>query len=168
MNPTDKRRWPRADFEMPVMYCLGNKEPFYAATTRNNSVDGLHFVGDAAMQDGESCHILIEKDLETLSCPPDFKLCNATVKWCSPLPSGARPAFAIGVQLDGWCRSLDSSEIQRIFYPCDACGETIISCDICKIDGPIYLCSKCHDRLKETPNGPLKESYLRCLCGNVI
>ena len=129
----------------------------------------MYFVGDNAIDDGDACQILIEKNSEALSCPPDFKLCYATVKRCAPLPTTSKlAAFGIGVQLDGWCRSLESSEIQKIFFRCDACEDEIISCDIRKIDGPLFLCPNCHRRLQEIPDGPLKESYLRCLLGNVI
>jgi hypothetical protein len=153
---------------MSVMYGSGSKEPFYSATIHNSSIDGLYLVGDNAIDDGNACRIIIEKSSEALSCPPDFKLCHATVKRCIPLPRTPQPAFGIGVQLDGWCRSLENAEIQKIFFHCDACEEEIISCDICKIDGPLFLCPKCHRRLQEIPDGPLKESFLRCLLGNVI
>lgn len=170
MNPTDRRRWPRTTCEMPVMYCLGPKEQFYPATLHNSSIDGLYFVGNDAIDDGDGCQILIEKNLEALSCPPDFKLCYATVKRCSPLVEAIEGSrrFGIGVQLDGWCRSLESSEIQKIFCRCDACEDEVVSCDIRKIDGPLFLCPNCHRRLQAIPDGPLKESYLRCLLGNVI
>jgi hypothetical protein len=168
MNPTDRRRWPRTTCEMPVMYGLGSKEQFYPATLHNSSIDGMYFVGNNAIDDGDGCQILIEKNSEALSCPPDFKLCYATVKRCALLPTTSHSAFGIGVQLDGWCRSLESAEIQKILCRCDACEEEVISCDICKIDGPLFLCPNCHRRLQEIPDGPLKESYLRCLLGNVI
>ena len=51
---------------------------------------------------------------------------------------------------------------------CDACEDEIISCDVRKMDGPLFLCPNCYRRLQEIPDGPLKESYLRCLLGNVI
>jgi hypothetical protein len=168
MNPTDRRRWPRTACDMSVMYGLGCKEQFYSATIHNSSIDGLYLVGDKAIDDGDACRIIIEKSSEALSCPPDFKLCYATVRRCTPLPRTSQPVFGMGVQLDGWCRSLESSEIQKIFFHCDACEEKIISCDICKIDGPLFLCSNCYRRLQEIPDGPLKESFLRCLLGNVI
>jgi hypothetical protein len=168
MNPTDRRRWPRTTCEMPVMYCIGRKEQFYPATIHNSSIDGLYFVGNNAIEDGNACRVLIEKNAEALSCPSDLKLCSATVKRCTLLPTTPQPAFGIGVQLDGWCRSMESSEIQKIFCRCDACEAEIISCDIRKMDGPLFLCPNCHRRLQEIPDGPLKESYLRCLLGNVI
>ena len=80
MNPTDRRTWPRTTCQMPVMYGLGSKEQFYPATLHNSSIDGLYFVGNNAIGDGDGCQILIEKNSEALSCPPDFKLCYATVK----------------------------------------------------------------------------------------
>ena len=170
MNPPNRRRWPRSASETSIMYYLDRKEPFYSATIRNSSIDGLYFVGDNALKGGAACHIVFEKSSAAVNCPPDFKLCYATVKWCSPVAEAIEDSrkFGIGVQLDGWCRSLDGSEIQKIFYRCDACEDEIISCDVCKIDGPIFLCSKCYRRLQEIPDGPLKESYLRCLLGNVI
>ena len=152
------------------MYGLGSSEQFYPGILYNSSIDGLYIVGSSAIDDGGGCQILIEKNLEALICPPDFKLCFATVKRCSPVAEaieGLRK-FGIGVQLDGWCRSLESSEIEKIICLCDACEEEVISCDIRKIDGPLFLCPNCHRRLQEIPDGPLKESYLRCLLGNVI
>jgi hypothetical protein len=168
MNLIDRRRWPRTVCDMSVMYGLGRKEPFYSATIHNSSIDGLYLVGDKAIDDGDACRIIIEKSSEALSCPPDFKLCYATVKRCSPVAEAIEGRFGIGVQLDGWCRSLESHEIQKIFFHCDACEAKIISSDICKADGPLFLCSNCYRRLQEIPDGPLKESYLRCLLGNVI
>jgi hypothetical protein len=170
MSPSNRRTWPRSASETSIMYYLDRKEPLYSAIIRNSSIDGLYFVGDNALNDGAACHIVFEKSAAAVSCPPDFKLCYATVKWCSPVAEsieGLRQ-FGIGVQLDGWCRSLDSSEIQKIFYRCDVCENEVISCDVCKIDGPLFLCSKCYRRLQEIPDGPLKESYLRCLLGNII
>ena len=169
MNLTDRRRWPRTTCDMSVMYGLGHKEPFYSATIHNSSIDGLYLVGDKAIDDGDTCRIIIEKSSEALSCPPEFKLCYATVKRCSLVAEAIEGRlFGIGVQLDGWCRSLESPEINKIFFHCDACEDEIISCDIRKIDGPLFLCPNCHRRLQEIPDGPLKESFLRCLLGNVI
>ena len=116
MNPTDRRRWPRTACEMSVLYCLDRKEQFYTATIHNSSIDGLYLVGDNAIDDGDACQILIEKSSEALSCPPDFKLCYATVKRCSPVAEAIEGKFGIGVQLDGWCRSLESSELHKIFF----------------------------------------------------
>jgi hypothetical protein len=72
MSPPDRRRWFRADCEIPVAYFIGRKETFYAATVLNSSIDGLYFVGDTAMTSGDDCHILIEKSSEALSRPPDL------------------------------------------------------------------------------------------------
>jgi hypothetical protein len=170
MSPPDRRRWFRADCEIPMAYLIGRKETFYAATVLNSSIDGLYFVSDNAMTGGDDCYILIEKSSEALSRPPDLNLCHATVKWCSPFAAAARArrVFGIGIQIDGWCRSLDSPDIQRIYYHCDGCEEKIVSCRICKTDGPLLLCSKCLQHLQEIPDGPLKQSCLRRLLGNVI
>ena len=116
MNPTDRRRWPRTACEMPVMYCLDRKEQFYTATIHNSSIDGLYLVGDNAIGDGDACQILIEKSSEALSCPPDFKLCYATVKRCNPLPMASQIAFGIGVQLDGWCRSRKAPSFIKFYF----------------------------------------------------
>jgi hypothetical protein len=151
-----------------MMFCLESREPYYPATIRNSSIDGLYFVGPNAINTGDACHIVFEKDPEAITCPPDFKLCSATVKWSSLLSTDPDTAYGTGVQLDGWCRSLENAEIQRIFYRCDACEENTISCDVIKMNGPLFLCPKCYRRFQSIPDGPLKESYLRCLLGNVV
>ena len=154
MNPTDRRRWPRTECDMSVMYGLGHKEPFYSATIHNSSIDGLYLVGDKAIDGGDACRIIIEKSSEALSCPPEFKLCYATVKRCTPLTTAPQIAFGIGVQLDGWCRSLESPEMHKIFFHCDACEDEIISCEICKIDGPLFCAPNATAACRKSPMAP--------------
>lgn len=167
MNPKERRRWPRGACEVPIKYCLGSRR-FHDGTMMNNSKDGLCFVGQKPLKEGDVFHVLIDWSGPDFVHPCGLNFCDTTVKWCLPKPALDETRFGVGVQVHGWRASLDGREMIKIFHRCDVCELPTPCDDIVATDGPLYLCPKCIKRLHDMPECGLKASVQRFLLGNVL
>ena len=150
--------------ERPVMYADCDTICYYDGKVYNRSVAGVYFVSARAPKLESDIFIkpkthLIERFGQRGGLPS-----RAKVIWCREIERMDEPCFGVGVQymVNSHVNTLEAS------YACDLCGERISFDDIRRMEGEVFSCGDCFERLRDLPRGKVSDSLNEFLSGNVL
>lgn len=155
-----KRAHSRHYTKSPIFYTPPDEDGFLEGIMLNWSRGGIYFQTDSDIKPDVMIRIKLLESFAENILNVEEEICEGKIVWCTH--TSASKNFGIGVQFER------KAETVKPKLSCELCGIKDCCSEMIKTEDYIYLCKKCHGKVKKEGCGNLEKNIYENLIGNVL
>jgi len=168
MQAYERRVYPRGHYEAPILYARVGSDSYYDSKMYNFSEGGVYFEPERPLAPGSDLSIIMVNHAAGTFGPEAYKSYIARIRWCRAVTAAESHRFGVGAEFLAKSHEIPVVDGYRIQIHCDLCGKLAGSGEITQTVDYCRLCRHCLKHVNAIPDGIIKESIHRFLCGNVV